>query len=243
MNLLLVGPASPINKGIAERLCSDPEATLFWLVAEDDHYPTKEDEETSSAFNISFQYFKREDSDLAKLLKSLDQGVSFKGIVYGEGIGGVRPAKLNSKPFLETMFQANVFRFFELISTLQKQKRINPGASILTLSSVSSIKGLKSKSAYSASKAALDAAVRGIAAELAPQGIRVNSIQKGWVTSDMDLDFIRDNRILTEDSDLKKQVLGPIDPQELANLVVFLLSDQVKTITGTSIVLDGGYSL
>jgi len=59
----------------------------------------------------------------------------------------------------------------------------------------------------------------------------------------MNLDFIKDNRSLNDDNDLKKQLLGPIEPQELANLVVFLLSDQVKTITGTSIVLDGGYSL
>jgi len=167
----------------------------------------------------------------------------FDGIVFGGGIGGVRPIKLNKIDFVKTMFDANVFSFMELMRHIVKRGFLNDGASIVGLSSVSSVKGLKSKEVYSASKAALEAAIRACAAELSDRHIRVNSIQKGWVTSDMNLDFIKDNRSLNDDNDLKKQLLGPIEPQELANLVVFLLSDQVKTITGTSIVLDGGYSL
>ena len=58
----------------------------------------------------------------------------------------------------------------------------------------------------------------------------------------MNMDFIRDNRSINDDNDFKNN-LGPIEPKELANLVVFLLSDQVKSITGTSILLDGGYTL
>jgi NAD(P)-dependent dehydrogenase (short-subunit alcohol dehydrogenase family) len=167
----------------------------------------------------------------------------FDGVVFGGGIGGVRPIKLNKIDFVKTMFDANVFSFMELMRHIVKRDFLNDGASIVGLSSVSSVKGLKSKEVYSASKAALEAAIRACAAELSDRKIRVNSIQKGWITSDMNLDFIKDNRTLNDDSDLKKQLLGPIEPNELANLVVFLLSDQVKTITGTSIVLDGGYSL
>lgn len=114
---------------------------------------------------------------------------------------------------------------------------------MVALSSVSSIKGLKSKAVYSASKAALDAAVRGVAAELAPQGIRVNSILKGWVDADMSLDFIQSNMTLSGGSDFEQQLLGAISPQEIANLVEFLLSDKVKSITGTNILIDGGYTL
>lgn len=167
----------------------------------------------------------------------------FDGVVFGGGIGGVRPIKLNKIDFVKTMFDANVFSFMELMRHVVKRSFLNDGASIVGLSSVSSVKGLKSKEVYSASKAALEASIRACAAELSDRHIRVNSIQKGWVTSDMNLGFIKDNRSLNDDSDFKKQLLGPIEPEELANLVSFLLSDQVKTITGTSIVLDGGYSL
>lgn len=167
----------------------------------------------------------------------------FDGIIFGGGIGGVRPIKLNNIDFVKRMFDSNVFSFIELMRHVVKKDFLKDGASIVGLSSISSIKGLKSKEVYSASKAALEAALRACAAELAHRHIRVNSIQKGWVTSDMNLDFIKDNRSLNDDIDFKKQLLGPIEPQELANLVSFLLSDQVKTITGTSIVLDGGYTL
>ena len=175
--------------------------------------------------------------------EELQEENSFDGFVFGGGIGGVRPIKLNKNDFVQNMFDANVFSFMELMRHIVKKGFLNEGASIVALSSVSSVKGLKSKTAYSASKAALEATVRGCAAELADRKIRVNAIQKGWVTSDMNLDFIQDNRSLNDDSDFKKQILGAIEPQELANLVVFLLSDQVKTITGTSILLDGGYTL
>lgn len=167
----------------------------------------------------------------------------FDGIVYAGGKGGVRPLKLNSADFVQSMFHENVFTFFELIRLLLKQRLIKEGASIVALSSVSSVKGLKSKSVYSASKAALDAAVRGMAAELADKKIRVNSIQKGWVSSDMNLDFIQSNMALSADNDLSKQLLGVIEPEELARLVQFLLSDTVTTLTGTNLLLDGGYTL
>lgn len=167
----------------------------------------------------------------------------FDGVVFGGGIGGVRPIKLNKIDFVRRMFEANVFSFIELMRHVVKRGFLSDGSSIVGISSVSSIKGLRSKEVYSASKAALDAAIRGCAAELSDRHIRVNSIHKGWVTSDMNLDFIKDNRSLNDDSDFKKQLLGPIEPQELANLVIFLLGDQVKTITGASILMDGGYTL
>ncbi|MBK8627941.1 MAG: SDR family oxidoreductase [Saprospiraceae bacterium] len=59
----------------------------------------------------------------------------------------------------------------------------------------------------------------------------------------MNLGFIKDNIQLSEDDDFKKQVLGAIEPEEIAYLVSFLLSNNVKSITGTSILIDGGYTL
>jgi len=59
----------------------------------------------------------------------------------------------------------------------------------------------------------------------------------------MQLDFIQNNRSLSGEDDFSKQLLGAIAPEEIANTVAFLLSDATKTITGTSMVLDGGYTL
>jgi enoyl-[acyl-carrier-protein] reductase (NADH) len=59
----------------------------------------------------------------------------------------------------------------------------------------------------------------------------------------MKKDFIKSNMELSENSDFKRQLLGVINPVEVANTVAYLLSDATKTITGISLVLDGGYTL
>lgn len=186
---------------------------------------------------------KEEDSIEEMLLNELPEDMAFDGLVFGWGTGGVRPAKMNSASFVRDMFEQNVFSFLEISRILLKKRRLSEGGSMVVLSSVSSMKGLKSKSVYSASKAALDAAVRGLAAELSTKKIRVNSIRKGWVSSDMNLSFIESNRSISAEDDLNRQLLGPIHPEEIANLVTFLLSDKLKTLTGQSLVVDGGYTL
>ncbi len=168
---------------------------------------------------------------------------AFDGLVFCAGKGGVRPLQLTKNNFVHDMMNANLYTFIEIVRCLTKKGSFNNGGSIVAISSVSSIKGLKSKISYSASKAALDAAVRGMAAELSDKKIRVNSILKGWVTSDMKLDFIQDNMELNKNEDFAKQILGVIEPIEIANTVCFLLSDATKTITGVSMLHDGGYSI
>lgn len=168
---------------------------------------------------------------------------AFDGFVYAAGIGGVRPLKLTKLDFIHEMMNANLYSFIEMVRCITRKNSFVQGGSIVAISSVSSIRGLKSKTVYSATKAALDASIRGMATELSSKKIRINSILKGWVTSDMNLDFIANNMSLNENADFQKQLLGAIEPVEVANTVAFLLCDATKTINGTSLLLDGGYSL
>jgi len=182
--------------------------------------------------------------DIEKEIKQVSISFgAFDGLVFCAGKGGVRPLQLTKNNFVHDMMNANLYTFIEIVRCLTKKGSFNNGGSIVAISSVSSIKGLKSKISYSASKAALDAAVRGMAAELCDKKIRVNSILKGWVTSDMKLDFIQDNMELNKNEDFAKQILGVIEPIEIANTACFLLSDATKTITGISMLHDGGYSI
>lgn len=179
----------------------------------------------------------------ADLKTVINQLKPFDGFVFAGGMGGVRPLSMTKPAFVNEMMRANLYSFIELSRLLTRKGTFSAGGSIVALSSVSSTKGLKSKIAYSASKAALDGAVRSMAAELADKKIRVNSIQKGWVSSDMGLDFIQNNRSLSGEDDFSKQLLGAIEPAEIADAILFLLSSAAKSITGTSLVLDGGYTL
>lgn len=175
--------------------------------------------------------------------KAVNENGPFDGFVFCAGIGGVRPLSMTKNAFFNNMLNSNVSTFVEMIRCISKKNSFNNGGSIVALSSVSSIKGLKSKLAYSASKAALEASVRSMAAELSERKIRVNSIQKGWVEADMNQGFILDNMALSENDDFKRQLLGVISSEDIANSIVFLLSDASKSITGTTLLVDGGYTL
>ena len=240
--ILVVGAASETGETIATQL-SMLGARLLLV----DNFKEKLEDIQQRLPDSILDFYAFDFYDVFKIEPIFNQIASkfgaFNGFVFAAGIGGTRPLALTKPTFVHEMMNANLYAFIEMIRCITKKDSFSKGGSIVAVSSVSSIKGLKSKTAYCASKAALDAAVRCMAAELSDKKIRVNSILKGWVTADMKNDFIKNNVLLSENDDLKKQVLGVIEPYELANTVAFLLSDATKTITGTTLLLDGGYTL
>lgn len=121
---------------------------------------------------------------------------------------------------------------------------INTKGNIVNISSVTALRVLSRNSyAYSTSKAALDHFTRCIALELAPKGVRVNGVNPGPVKTD-----IIENMGVREEiqgriweSMRKTTALGRIaEPEEIADLVAFLVSDRARGITGSSIVTDNG---
>ncbi|MBC8152419.1 MAG: SDR family oxidoreductase [Bacteroidetes bacterium] len=97
-------------------------------------------------------------------------------------------------------------------------------------------------SVYSATKAGVDGLMRGAALELAPQGIRVNNVAPGGIDTEMTREALRSDEAVIAFG--KTHPLGRIGrPEEVANLVVWLCSDQASFITGESILVDGGYTI
>lgn len=240
--ILIVGASSAIGKAITVRSL----ISGAMVVAIDQSKRILEETTKSIGFDSlkleSFSFFNTKliENELQALYKKYG---SFDGFVYCSGIGGARPLSFTSVEFNQLIMNANYFTFLEFVRCLSKKKKLLNGGSIIAISSVASIKGLKSKIAYASSKAALDAAVRNLAAELSEKKIRVNSIQKGWVSSDIQNDFIQNNQSISSDDDSKRQLLGVIDPEEIANTTIFLLSNAAPSLTGTAIILDGGYTL
>lgn len=160
------------------------------------------------------------------------------GLVHCAGISSRRPLNvLNIDSFAKIM-NVNFYSFVELTKLLTKKGFMTKCGSIVVMSSISSIKGYKAKTEYCVSKAAVDAFVRCMALELAPKRIRINSIMPGEVLTPLG---IRSRQINEQSgATFLEQPLGPSEPYEIANTIAFLLSDATKTITGTSIVIDGG---
>lgn len=168
--------------------------------------------------------------------------VSEKGIINGfvhcAGVSSRKPLNVLTKDGFSKVMDVNFFSFVELVRQICKKKHFTDGGSVVVMSSISSIKGYKAKTEYCVSKAAVDAFVRCMALELAERRIRVNSVMAAEVLTPLALKAREMNQAIGT-SDFKAP-LGPSEPYEVANTILFLLSDATRTITGTSILIDGG---
>jgi enoyl-[acyl-carrier-protein] reductase (NADH) len=180
------------------------------------------------------------ESDLKQLAK--DKG-TFDGFVFTLMHSDFRPLQFVKPELVAEILNDNYLLFVEGMRVLRKSKALKNGASVVALSSISSIRAMKAKMAFCSAKAALDAAVRCLAIELADKSIRINSIQKGVVDADFAKGHIKDVVSINDGAAEKAAPLGVTKAEEVANTVAFLLSDATRTITGTSIVIDGGYTL
>lgn len=170
--------------------------------------------------------------------KIVEQYGKLDGLVHCAGISSRKPLNVLSKEGFSKVMDVNFYSFVELVKQCAKRKHINDGAGIVVMSSISSIRGYKAKTEYCVSKAAVDAFVRCMALELADRKIRVNSVMAAEVLTPLALKA-REMNASVGASDFTAP-LGPSEPYEIANTIAFLLSDATKTITGTSILIDGG---
>lgn len=176
---------------------------------------------------------------IADLVKSIvDEEGKLDGLVNCAGIAINRPMKMSKPEFIREAFDVNFFPFMELTRTVSGKKFSNDGASIIGISSVAAVKGGKAQGAYAASKAAIEGALRPMAKEFADRRIRVNAIEFGMINTDMYKGFLSTGGT---DEDLRSQYFGVGETRDAANAICFLLSDAAKFITGTTMVVDGGF--
>lgn len=164
------------------------------------------------------------------------------GFIHCVGIGAVRPLKMTKYDFMLKVMNINFFSFVEIIRCLSIKGRFNSaGMNIVGISALGAFLGNSTKTAYCASKGAMNAAVRCMAKELASKGIRVNTVAPGVTDTPM----ARAAEDYGSDSEehkmiLARQYMGICQPVDIANTIAFLLSDMSRMITGSCIAVDGG---
>lgn len=160
------------------------------------------------------------------------------GLVHCAGISSRKPLNMLKKEGFDKLMNINFYSFVELVKQFTKKNNMVGGGSIVVMSSISSINGYKAKTEYCVSKASVDAFVRCMALELAPKQIRINSVMAAEVLTPMAIKA-KESAQAVGASEFNAP-LGPSKPYEVANTICFLLSDATKTITGTSLLIDGG---
>lgn len=113
---------------------------------------------------------------------------------------------------------------------------------LVAVSSLGAIRAIPNYTAVGASKAALESMVRHLAAELAPEGLRINAVSAGTVDTDA-LKHFPNRQELLDGARLRTPAGRLVDPQDVANTVVFLCTDFASMIHGQTLIVDGGYSI
>ena len=184
------------------------------------------------------------DADAAAALVGEVSGAigGLHGLFHAAGAGLILPARLTKPSHLEAVFGAAVKGAFGLVRGAARAGAMAEGASLVLMSSVSAHRGRPGMSAYAAAKAAVEGAVRALAVELAPRGIRVNALAAGGVHTPMNDRAVANLAEGAADAYAAAHPLGLGRPEDVASAVLFLLSPAARWITGTTLIVDGGYS-
>lgn len=236
--ILITGAASGIGRATAKQ-CHDMGASLVLLdLNEKGLYSVKEE-----IGDNSIVLFALDLTDYNRLCEVVGQLPKLDGVFSNAGIVKSLMAKFSGKEDMEKIFEVNTFSHINLVQQLISLKKINKGASIVFTSSMSGVfAGLVGGSLYGATKAALAGYTKALAIELAPRGVRVNTIHPGMIETPLTKGTALSQDVLDEDA--KNYPLGRYGkPEEVAYAVVYLLSDATAWMTGTQLLLDGGYSV
>jgi NAD(P)-dependent dehydrogenase (short-subunit alcohol dehydrogenase family) len=165
------------------------------------------------------------------------------GVVHCAGIITTLPFQFITKAKLDEIFSINFITPTLMSQQIVKRNKIKKGGSFVWISSVSgTLCTSPGSSMYSATKSAINGIVKGMALELASKGVRVNSVNPGVVETNLFSEgVIAEDQIRDE---IKKYPLKRFGkPEEIAYAVIYLLSDASAWVTGSNLIIDGGYTL
>lgn len=213
---LVTGASRGIGAAIAERLRSQG-----WSVLS----PTRSELDVSNSESI--------DSYVNALPEVF-------GLVLNAGINEPQGLAAIDDDTWQRVQDTNTAGAFKLIRAVAPRMAAGSGGRIVAVSSAYSLRARSGRAAYSASKAALEALVRSAAVEFASSGVLANAVAPGFVDTELTR---ANNDPATVAALLERVPIGRLaTPEEVADVVAFLLAPSNTYITGQTIAVDGGWS-
>jgi 3alpha(or 20beta)-hydroxysteroid dehydrogenase len=181
-----------------------------------------------------------QERDWETAINAADKLGGLHGLVNNAGIYQPRTLMETDTELFERHMRVNQLGCFLGMKAVVPLMERSGGGSIVNISSVAGLRGSPGAIAYSATKWALRGMTKAAAIDLAPRRIRVNSVHPGPIDTEM-------LKVRTPEQNQQRLQLVPMKrmgtAEEVACLVLFLLSDESRYVTGAEVAIDGGATL
>lgn len=235
-NILITGASSGIGRELVHLL--DNRNNHLILIGRDKEKLVNLSNQLVSKFTL-IEYNLEDIYNIKFLLNDMPSVID--GFAHCAGIDSTLPLKNISYAKFEKSFKINTFSFIELMKLIVNSKNnSNHWINVVAISSIASQHGGIAQTIYAASKAALEATVRVLSKELISKKIRINCVSPGLVNTEMTKRWMERIGIEDKDSLSKLQLSGIAEPEEIANIIEFLLSPKSSHVVGQNISIDGG---
>ncbi|MEJ9151448.1 glucose 1-dehydrogenase [Bacillus smithii] len=169
---------------------------------------------------------------IRKEIGKLDVLINNAGIMEESMLGMIREDMVNR--IMQTNLQSVLYHMQFASRLMMRQKQ----GSIINVSSIIGTNGSEGNAVYAASKAGVIGATKSAAKELAPFNVRVNAVAPGFIATDLTNHYKRGSLEKIVENNIKMKRIG--QPEDVANVLLFLASDLSSYVTGQVIGVDGG---
>lgn len=234
--ILITGGSSGIGKATAIE-CSKMGAKVIIVARNEEKLKAT----LSMLEGNGHQYFICDLNDVGAVEKMVVELPQVDGVVNNAGFTRLAPIPFVQDDLLKDILQTNTVAPIMITKLMLKKKKVTKGASFVFTNSVAGLgKVTLGNTMYASSKGALTAFVQGAAKELAPKGVRLNAVCPGMVETE-----IMQFGTVSEEQLEKDRLTYPLKrygkPEEIAWAIIYLLSDASSWVTGTNLIIDGGF--
>jgi NAD(P)-dependent dehydrogenase (short-subunit alcohol dehydrogenase family) len=232
---IVTGASSGIGKGVALSLNNFGATVVAIARREDKLKELKTEAKYPENICTEVKDLTNDIEGLPVYIKYLkDRYGKFQGMAYCAGLGGLHPLRTVDMETMQKIFSVNYFApVFMAKGFADKRNNNGRGSSIVCIASAGGVHCDPGMTCYAGSKGALIASMQSIARELAPSGLRVNCVSPTLIATNMAGEI---ERQYAEG----KYPFGLGEVSDVANMIVYLLSEQAKWITAQNYIIDCG---